>query len=60
MSLAFTEEQKQIKETAQRFFTENAPVEALRQLRDSKDATGYSSELWQQMAELGFAGINVP
>jgi alkylation response protein AidB-like acyl-CoA dehydrogenase len=60
MSLAFTEEQKQIKETAQRFFTENAPVEALRQLRDRKDATGYSSELWQQMAELGFAGINVP
>lgn len=60
MSLAFSEEQKQIKETAQRFFVENAPVEALRKLRDSNDSQGYSRELWQQMAELGFAGINIP
>lgn len=35
-------------------------MEALRKLRDDADALGYSQALWQQMAELGFAGITIP
>ena len=60
MPLVLNEEQRMFKDTAKTFFTENAPVEALRKLRDSKDATGYSTALWQQMVELGLAGITIP
>jgi alkylation response protein AidB-like acyl-CoA dehydrogenase len=34
-------------------------VSHLRQLRDAKDATGFSRELWKEFAEMGFAGLLV-
>ncbi len=60
MTLVLNEEQRQLQETAKKFVTEHAPVEALRKLRDDNDALGYSQELWQQMAALGFAGVTIP
>lgn len=60
MSLAFNEEQRSLKDTARDFVNDNAPVEALRTLRDSKDELGYSKETWAQMIELGFGGITFP
>ena len=33
---------------------------AFRKLRDAKDATGFDRGLWQQMAEMGFAGVLIP
>ena len=32
----------------------------LRQLRDAKDGTGFSRELWKAFAEMGFSGLLVP
>ena len=60
MPLVLNEEQRLLKETAQEFLANNAPVGALRKLRDSKDETGYCKKTWQQMAELGWAGITIP
>ncbi|MBE9538809.1 MAG: acyl-CoA dehydrogenase family protein [Proteobacteria bacterium] len=60
MALVLNEEQRLLQDTAKDFFTANAPVEALRTLRDKGDATGYSTELWKTMAELGWAGIILP
>ena len=60
MSLVFNEEQRQLKDAAKSFLNENAPVAALRTLRDNKDALGYSQQLWQQMAELGWAMVTIP
>ena len=60
MALVMNEEQRFLQDTARDFFNDNAPVEQLRKLRDTKDATGYSTELWQQMAEMGWAGIILP
>jgi alkylation response protein AidB-like acyl-CoA dehydrogenase len=60
MALVFNEEQRLLKDTAKEFLVANAPVEALRKLRDEKDETGYSKELWAQMAELGWASIVLP
>jgi alkylation response protein AidB-like acyl-CoA dehydrogenase len=60
MALALTEEQQLLKQTALDFFKERAPIKALRKLRDSKDAAGFSRELWQEVAELGWAGIIFP
>jgi acyl-CoA dehydrogenase len=60
MALVLNEEQRLLQETARDFLADNAPVEALRKLRDQRDAIGYSTELWQQMAEMGWASIILP
>ena len=57
MALLFNEEQQYLKDTAKDFEQKNAPINHFRELRDSEDETGYSKELWKQMAELGWAGI---
>lgn len=61
MALVLNDEQRILKDSARGFLSENAPVEALRKLRDDKDATGYSEELWQKIVnEQGWAGIAIP
>ncbi|HET6332227.1 MAG TPA: acyl-CoA dehydrogenase family protein [Polyangiales bacterium] len=60
MALTLTAEQRLLKDNATQFVRESAPVGQLRKLRDTKDATGFSADLWRQMAELGWAGIVVP
>ena len=57
MALLFNEEQQYLKDTAKDFVQKNASINHFRELRDSEDETGYSKELWKQMAELGWAGI---
>lgn len=57
MALVLNEEQQLLKESADGFFAEKAPVSQLRQLRDDGSETGYDPALWQEMAEMGFAGI---
>ena len=57
MALLFNEEQQYLKDTAKDFVQKNAPINHFRELRDSEDETGYSKELWKQMAKLGWAGI---
>ena len=57
MALLFNEEQQYLKDTAKDFVQKNAPINHFRELRDSEDETGYSKELWKQMAELGWAGV---
>ncbi|MEP5766395.1 MAG: acyl-CoA dehydrogenase family protein [Halieaceae bacterium] len=60
MALVLNEEQRLLQETAREFLGSRAPVSELRALRDSRDELGYSTELWQQMAELGWASIILP
>ncbi|MFT5032526.1 MAG: alkylation response protein AidB-like acyl-CoA dehydrogenase [Bermanella sp.] len=60
MPLVLNEEQRLLKDTASEFLNSQAPVEALRKLRDNKDERGYDQALWQQMVELGWAGITLP
>ena len=60
MALVLNEEQRLLQDTARDFLTSNAPVEALRMLRDNNDAVGYSGQLWQQMADMGWASIILP
>ncbi|MBQ0719882.1 MAG: acyl-CoA dehydrogenase family protein [Gammaproteobacteria bacterium] len=60
MALILNEEQNMLKESAQGFLSEHAPVAQLRQLRDERSETGYDKGTWQQMVELGWTGILVP
>jgi alkylation response protein AidB-like acyl-CoA dehydrogenase len=49
-----------LRDSARGLISDKAPVSHLRQLRDSKDATGFSRELWKAFAEMGFSGLLVP
>jgi alkylation response protein AidB-like acyl-CoA dehydrogenase len=60
MALVLTEEQSMLRDSARGLIGDKAPVSHLRQLRDSKDATGFSRELWKAFAEMGFSGLLVP
>jgi alkylation response protein AidB-like acyl-CoA dehydrogenase len=60
MALILTEEQTMLRDSARDFLADNAPISQLRQLRDSREATGFSRPLWQRFAEMGFTGILVP
>ena len=60
MGLLLTDDEKMLQESAEGFFADKAPVSQLRALRDAKDSTGYSAELWAEMTEMGFAGVLVP
>jgi alkylation response protein AidB-like acyl-CoA dehydrogenase len=60
MALVLTEEQSMLRDSARGLISDKAPVSHLRHLRDSKDATGFSRDLWTIFAEMGFAGLLVP
>src|ERR1700743_840543 len=59
MALVLNEEQSMLRDSARGLISDKAPVSHLRQLRDTKDATGLSRELWKEFAEMGFAGLLV-
>jgi acyl-CoA dehydrogenase len=49
-----------LRDSARGLISDKAPVAHLRKLRDTKDATGFSRELWKTFADMGFAGLLVP
>jgi alkylation response protein AidB-like acyl-CoA dehydrogenase len=58
MKLTLTEEQEMIKKTACDFLADKCPKTFVKQMEESE--TGYSRELWQEMAELGWMGLAFP
>lgn len=60
MPLILNSETQMVRDTAQEFFRERAPITALRKLRDTNDPDGFSRGLWREMAELGWTGFLVP
>ncbi|MDA7815764.1 acyl-CoA dehydrogenase [Porticoccaceae bacterium] len=60
MALVLNEEQQMLKESAQGFLAEFAPLAELRAQRDAGSETGYADSLWGQMVDMGWAAILVP
>lgn len=60
MPLVLSEEQSMLRDSARGLISDRAPLAHLRGLRDAKDATGFSRELWKNFAEMGFSGLLVP
>lgn len=60
MSLTLNEEQRLLRDAARSFLADRSPLSRIRVLRDERDATGFSRVLWQEMAELGWLGIQLP
>ena len=59
MALVLSEDAQLVRDQALDFFREKSPILALRKLRDSADPTGFSRELWREMADLGWTGFLV-
>ncbi|WP_349605796.1 acyl-CoA dehydrogenase family protein [Cupriavidus sp. DF5525] len=57
MPIVFNDTQEMLRDSAMTFLRENALISTLRTLRDTHDPTGFSRELWQRCAALGFAGV---
>jgi alkylation response protein AidB-like acyl-CoA dehydrogenase len=58
MKLTLTEGQEMLRKTARDFLTDKCPKSFVRQMEESE--TGYSRELWEKMAELGWIGLAFP
>ena len=59
MALVLTEDQELLAQTARDFVRTNSPLSRLRALRDGQ-TMGFSPDMWQEMAQLGWAGILIP
>ena len=59
-SLGFSDEQKMLEKTAQQFVQSRAPVARLRSFRHAKDWMSFSRDIWSEMAELGWLGLQIP
>ena len=60
MALVLNEEQRILRDSARDLLTKEAPVAALRRLRDDADSDGFSRTLWAQLVELGWTGMALP
>jgi alkylation response protein AidB-like acyl-CoA dehydrogenase len=49
-----------LSDSVQSFLDDRAPVSHLRKLRDTRDATGFSRDLWREFASQGYSGVLVP
>ncbi|MDH3200956.1 MAG: acyl-CoA/acyl-ACP dehydrogenase [Myxococcales bacterium] len=59
-SLLLNDEQKMLSKTAHEFVRKRAPAARLRTFRDRKDEVGFSREIWKEMAQLGWLGLQIP
>nr|MBF0684598.1 acyl-CoA/acyl-ACP dehydrogenase [Pseudomonas sp.] len=60
MALVLTEEQSMLRDSARDFLSGTAPIAHLRQLRDSRDETGFSRDLLDRFTDMGFTGMLIP
>jgi alkylation response protein AidB-like acyl-CoA dehydrogenase len=60
VDLVLSEEQELLRDTARDFVTARSSLKRIRALRDAADGDGFSRDLWQEMARLGWLGIVLP
>ena len=60
MDFDLTEDQQLLRKTVSDFRKTRSDVERFRKLRDDKEGTGWSPELWAEMGELGWLAVPFP
>jgi alkylation response protein AidB-like acyl-CoA dehydrogenase len=55
-----SEEQSMLRDAAKSWVQEKSPVTAFRKMRDSGAELGYDAGAWNEMAEMGWAGVIIP
>jgi alkylation response protein AidB-like acyl-CoA dehydrogenase len=58
MDLSLTEKQEALKTEAREFFESECPTSLVREME--RDERGYSADLWERMAALGWMGLPIP
>ncbi len=58
MNLDFSEEQLMLRESARDFLSKRLPKKTVKELEESQ--SGYSPEIWKEMAELGWMALVLP
>jgi len=58
MDMKLTDEQAQLQEAARRFMDDECSMDFVRRMEASE--LGFSREMWKQMAELGWLGLDLP
>ncbi|MDD9939719.1 MAG: acyl-CoA/acyl-ACP dehydrogenase [Myxococcales bacterium] len=58
MDFTLSDEQKMLVNNVENFVKKDSPISRFRAMRDSE--TGFSEEVWQHMAELGWLGLPIP
>jgi alkylation response protein AidB-like acyl-CoA dehydrogenase len=58
MNFDFSDEQKQLRDEARKFLSEQCPPKAVRAVLDGK--APYDKQLWKGLAEMGFLGVAIP
>ncbi|KWV48816.1 acyl-CoA dehydrogenase [Bradyrhizobium macuxiense] len=58
MNFDFSDEQKQMRDEARKFLSEQCPPRAVREVLDGK--APYDKALWKGLAEMGFLGVAIP
>jgi alkylation response protein AidB-like acyl-CoA dehydrogenase len=58
MNFDFSDDQKQLRDSARKFLAEKCPSRAVRAVIDGK--APYDRELWKGLAEMGFLGVAIP
>jgi alkylation response protein AidB-like acyl-CoA dehydrogenase len=58
LDLTFSPEQEMLRETVRGVVATTSPLSVVRELED--DPTGYSAELWKQLAHLDLIGLQLP
>lgn len=58
MDLSYSDEQKLLRDSAERFAEDHGGTENLRAMRDTQE--GFSRDKWKQMAELGWLALPFP
>jgi alkylation response protein AidB-like acyl-CoA dehydrogenase len=58
MNFDFSDDQKQLRDEARKFLSEQCPPKAVRTVLDGK--APYDKELWKGLAEMGFLGVAIP
>src|SRR5581483_3984099 len=58
MNFDFSDDQKQLRDSARKFLAEKCPPKAVRAVLDGK--APYDRDLWKGLAEMGFLGVAIP
>jgi alkylation response protein AidB-like acyl-CoA dehydrogenase len=58
MNFDFSDDQKQLRDTARKFLAEKCPPKAVRAVIDGK--APYDRDLWKGLAEMGLLGVAIP
>lgn len=58
MNFDFSDDQKQLRDTARKYLTEKCPPKAVRNILEG--GAPYDKALWKGLAEMGFLGVAIP